>query len=153
MDVSKKFCQTFAIVSNYSVRNSEHELQASEMVKKHCGTRISLSSNLTQDLNTPRRAYTTTLNAKIQPLMEELILAVKSAMEEFKINAPLMMVKGDGSIDPSEFAVKHPIKTIASGPAASVIGACTLTGIRNFVVSDTSVVTPASSQTLRLFCA
>ena len=62
--------------------------------------------------------------------------AVKQAMAELKLEVPLMMVKSDGSIDPVERALDRPIETVASGPAASVIGACSLTGLKDFVISD-----------------
>ncbi|MAA91413.1 MAG: hypothetical protein CL914_14660 [Deltaproteobacteria bacterium] len=136
LETSVKSCRNFAVAANYSVRNSEHELQAGRLIENITRARVSLSSSLTNDLNSPRRAYTATLNAKIQPLMEELVQAVKCAMEEFELDVPLMMVKGDGSIDPAEIAMTRPIETVASGPAASVIGACSLTGLKDFVISD-----------------
>ncbi len=136
LETSVKSCRNFAVAANYSVRNSEHELQAGRLIENITRARVSLSSSLTNDLNSPRRAYTATLNAKIQPLMEELVQAVKCAMGEFELDVPLMMVKGDGSIDPAEIAMTRPIETVASGPAASVIGACSLTGLKDFVISD-----------------
>ena len=39
------------------------------------------------------------------------------------ISAPLMVVKGDGSLVRAEWAMQRPIETILSGPAASVVGA------------------------------
>ena len=136
LETSGKSLKNFAVASNYSVRNSEHEILAGELIEKMTRGRVSLSSSLTSDLNSPRRAYSATLNAKIQTLMEDLVEAVKRAMEELKLKAPLMMVKSDGSIDPVERALDRPIETVASGPAASVIGACSLTGLKDFVISD-----------------
>ena len=136
LETSGKSLKNFAVASNYSVRNSEHEILAGELIEKMTRGRVSLSSGLTSDLNSPRRAYSATLNAKIQTLMEELVDAVKRAMGELKLKVPLMMVKSDGSIDPVERALDRPIETVASGPAASVIGACSLTGLKDFVISD-----------------
>jgi len=136
LETSGKSLKNFAVASNYSVRNSEHEILAGELIQQVTQGRVSLSSSLTSDLNSPRRAYSATLNAKIQALMEELVDAVKRAMAELKLEVPLMMVKSDGSIDPVERALDRPIETVASGPAASVIGACSLTGLKDFVISD-----------------
>ena len=136
LETSGKSLKNFAVASNYSVRNSEHEILAGELIEQMTRGRVSLSSSLTSDLNSPRRAYSATLNAKIQALMEELVKAVKRAMSELKLEVPLMMVKSDGSIDPVERALDRPIETVASGPAASVIGACSLTGLKDFVISD-----------------
>ena len=52
------------------------------------------------------------------------------------INAPLMIVKGDGSLMGEEMAKTRPVETILSGPAASLIGARYLTGLKDAVVVD-----------------
>ena len=117
------------VTSNFSVRNSEHEIQAKAVIVDFSDKHVSISSELTQDLNSPRRALTATLNAKIQPLMVELIQAVTVSQKELKIDVPLMIVKGDGSITPAKSALDSPIETMFSGPAASVIGANTITGL------------------------
>ena len=115
LETSGKSLKNFAVASNYSVRNSEHEILAGELIEQMTRARVSLSSSLTSDLNSPRRAYSATLNAKIQTLMEDLVEAVKRAMSELKLEVPLMMVKSDGSIDPVERALDRPIETVASG--------------------------------------
>ena len=53
-----------------------------------------------------------------------------------RIDAPLMIVKGDGSLMRAEVALEYPVETILSGPAASVVGAGFLTGLEDFLVSD-----------------
>ncbi len=52
------------------------------------------------------------------------------------MHAPLMIVKGDGSLMKAEIAIEYPVETILSGPAASVVGAGFLTGLADFVVAD-----------------
>jgi len=42
-----------------------------------------------------------------------------------------MVVKGDGSLVREDWALKRPIETVLSGPAASALGALTLTGEKN----------------------
>ena len=79
LETSWKSLKNFAVASNYSVRNSEHEILAGELIEQMTRGRVSLSSSLTSDLNSPRRAYSATLNAKIQALMVELVEAVKKA--------------------------------------------------------------------------
>ncbi|MBQ4093138.1 MAG: hypothetical protein IJC82_07505, partial [Firmicutes bacterium] len=51
-------------------------------------------------------------------------------------NAPLMIVKGDGSLMTEKIAKERPIETILSGPAASIIGATYLNDIENGLVVD-----------------
>jgi N-methylhydantoinase A/oxoprolinase/acetone carboxylase beta subunit len=43
-------------------------------------------------------------------------------MENRGIDAPLMVVRGDGTLMNDEFAARSPVETIHSGPAASAIG-------------------------------
>jgi hypothetical protein len=45
-------------------------------------------------------------------------------------------VKGDGSLTSAASAMQRPVGTVLSGPAASVIGACALSGRREGIVAD-----------------
>ncbi|MCP4530143.1 MAG: hydantoinase/oxoprolinase family protein, partial [Delftia sp.] len=56
--------------------------------------------------------------------------------DELGIGAPLMVVKGDGSLVRAEWAMRRPIETILSGPAASVVGAWHLANRRDVWVVD-----------------
>ncbi|MEE9309635.1 MAG: hydantoinase/oxoprolinase family protein, partial [Cocleimonas sp.] len=58
------------------------------------------------------------------------------SMNQLGLDAPIMIVKGDGSIASAESVMQTPIETILSGPAASVIGARYLTGEVDFLISD-----------------
>ena len=57
-------------------------------------------------------------------------------LERYSIEAPLMIVKGDGSLASLQNAIEKPIGTVLSGPAASVIGACQLSGLQDAIVAD-----------------
>jgi N-methylhydantoinase A/oxoprolinase/acetone carboxylase beta subunit len=70
------------------------------------------------------------------PHVAALIASVEATLARFGIDAPLMMVKGDGSLASAAAALARPVGTVLSGPAASVIGACALSGRRNGVVAD-----------------
>ena len=70
------------------------------------------------------RTLTAAINASILPKAINTAEFVESAVREKKgINAPIMIMKGDGGVtDMKTFRVK-PIVTVLSGPAASVAGA------------------------------
>ncbi len=70
-----------------------------------------------------KRATTAILNAHLIPIIHQLIESVKRVFQEQNIVAPLMIVKGDGSLMSESVIQDRPIETILSGPAASVIGA------------------------------
>ena len=52
------------------------------------------------------------------------------------ILAPIVVVKGDGTLMSAAMAKERPVETILSGPAASVAGARHLTGLRDALVVD-----------------
>jgi N-methylhydantoinase A/oxoprolinase/acetone carboxylase beta subunit len=91
---------------------------------------------LSSKLDAPRRALTAALNARLTPQIRHLIEALSQVLSEESIDAPLMIVKGDGSLMRAEIALEYPVETILSGPAASVVGAGFLTGLEDFVVAD-----------------
>ncbi|MCP4757573.1 MAG: hydantoinase/oxoprolinase family protein, partial [Proteobacteria bacterium] len=88
----------FAISGYFGVLNPTHELEAKKMVRELTGLPVTCGHELTSNLNAPVRAVTTALNARLIFLMQKLILSVKSVMEHCRIEAPLMIVKGDGSL-------------------------------------------------------
>ncbi len=126
----------FAVSGYFSVRNPSHESQAAEMVRELTGLPVTTGRELSSKLNAPKRAVTAALNARLVPVLEQLIQAVRKVLLDFGIRAPLMVVKGDGSLMRDTYAEAHPIETILSGPAASVVGARYLTGSKRGLVSD-----------------
>ncbi len=126
----------YAVAGHFAVRNPGHENRARQLIGEITGCSATASCDLSDDLDGPRRALTAALNARIVSLIVDLESAVRSSLEEQGISAPLMIVKGDGSIATAEAVAKRPIETILSGPAASVIGAKFLSGLSDFAISD-----------------
>jgi N-methylhydantoinase A/oxoprolinase/acetone carboxylase beta subunit len=126
----------FAISSMFGVRNPAHEIQLRDLVTEICSKPVTCGHELATDLDAPRRALTVALNARMVPIIHELIIAVQQIMQEMNIQAPLMMVKGNGSLINTETALRQPVGTVLSGPAASVVGACTLSGLSNAIIAD-----------------
>ena len=112
----------FAVTAHFAVRNAAHESRAHALVRDHCDRPVTCSQELSDRLDAPRRALTTLLNARLIPMIAELISAVERMMERRGLVAPLMVVKGDGSLVRAELASQRPVETILSGPAASIVG-------------------------------
>ncbi|MGI9595962.1 MAG: hydantoinase/oxoprolinase N-terminal domain-containing protein, partial [Acidimicrobiales bacterium] len=125
----------FAVAGQFSVRNPTHELAARDALLA-LGKPVACGHELSAKLNGPKRALTCLLNAKLIGLIAELCQAAETILAERNITAPLMIVRGDGSLVSASFAKNRPIETILSGPAASLIGAGHLTGAPDIVVSD-----------------
>ena len=113
----------FAVSGYFGVRNPAHELTVRKLVRELTGKPVTCGHELTTRLNAPRRALTTALNARLIPLLQELVITVRETLADRGIDAPLMVVKGDGSLVDADMAMERPVETILSGPAASVVGA------------------------------
>jgi N-methylhydantoinase A/oxoprolinase/acetone carboxylase beta subunit len=69
------------------------------------------------------RTLTAAINASILPKTISTANYVENALKEEDINAPLMIMKGDGGVTDIHTFRTKPILTVLSGPAASVAGA------------------------------
>ena len=132
----KNKVSAFAVCGIFSTRNKYHEHRIKNLLREHSDLPVILSSDLADSLDAPKRALTALLNARLLIQIHHLIHAVQSFLDAHKISAPLMIVKGIGSLMHAQVALDKPVETIMSGPAASVISASYLTGTKNAFISD-----------------
>lgn len=125
-----------AISSYFSPLNPEHENRAYQAISGVCDLPIVLGHQLSNKLGSVERATTAALNASLLAVLQDFVVAVRRAMERRRIEAPLMVVRGDGTLMSDEFAARTPVETIHSGPAASAIGGRFLTGLDDALVID-----------------
>jgi len=126
----------FAISATFAVRNPAHEMQVRAWVQELCDVPVTCGHELASSLGAPRRALTAALNARMISHVKTLIDSVQRTLAQRHIDAPLMIVKGDGSLINVASALQRPVSTVLSGPAASVLGACALSGLQNAIVAD-----------------
>ncbi len=134
--VDKKGVEAFAISGYAGAINPEHELQVKRAVVDETGCLVTCGHELSDLLNFRTRAQTAVLNARIVPRLGRLIHNLQQVLDDLGVLAPVMVVKGDGSLMSSAMAIDRPVETILSGPAASVAGAHFLTGKKNAIVVD-----------------
>ena len=125
-----------AISGYLGIRNPAHEIKIRELAYEILGVRAVCGHELSSTLGFDDRTATCVMNTRLIPVIGELIEAVKSVMKERNIKAPLMIVKGDGSMMSEEEASIRPIETILSGPASSIIGAKKLANIDDAIIVD-----------------
>jgi N-methylhydantoinase A/oxoprolinase/acetone carboxylase beta subunit len=128
--------EAVAITGFFSVRNSDHEHQAARLIRERHDVSIVLGHQLSMRLDAMRRATTAWWNARLIPLVRNLIRATENVLSEMNISAPLMIVKGDGTLMSVETSMDRPIDTILSGPAASILGAKFLANTENALIVD-----------------
>lgn len=125
-----------AVSGFFSIRNPEHELRVARYILDHCSKPVVCGHQLSARLDAPKRATTAWWNARLIPLISRLIVATQEVLSEFGVQAPLMVVRGDGTLMASLEAIKRPVETVLSGPAASILGAKYLTGQESGLVVD-----------------
>ena len=132
----KDHVDAFAVSGYLCIRNPIQEIEVMELIHKLTGYPVVAAHQLSSELGMHERTVTAILNARLMPLITDLMDSVKQGMERMDIEAPLMVVRGDGSLISEAKAREKPIETILSGPAASIIGALTLTGVKDGLVVD-----------------
>ncbi len=128
--------RALAICSAFATRNPEHEHRARALAEESTDRPITISSELSSNLDAPRRALTSVLNARLIGRAYALIGSVREAMADIGLDVPLMLVKGDGTRALASTIATRPIETVLSGPAASMVGAAWLSGLDDFILSD-----------------
>ena len=109
------------VVSKFSVRNPDHELQMRDILKNDIEN-VFMGHRISGNLNFPRRIATAYLNAATCPIHKEFFSAVRMSLEKKGLDVPIHILKADGGTMNLEASIDFPGQTIFSGPAASVVG-------------------------------
>ena len=126
----------FAVSGYAGAINPEHELQVRQILQQETGAFVCCGHELSQMLNFKLRAETAVHNARIVPRVIRLLEGISVVLKERGIQAPIMVVRGDGTLMGQAIARQRPVETILSGPAASVAGVRFLTKAQEGIVVD-----------------
>ncbi len=86
--------------------------------------------------NVLQRGAGTLLNARLVPVINGFLAAVRNAMTKRGIHAPVVIVRSDGTLMSEAFTGVRPVETLLCGPAASVVGGMRLAGVRDCLIVD-----------------
>jgi len=125
-----------AVAGFFSVRNPDHELRVAQLIRDRYDLPVVRGHRLSMSLDALKRATTAWWNARLIPIISNLIKATKKVLSEKGIRAPLMVVRGDGTLMSGETALERPVDTLLSGPSASILGAKHLSGLNDALVVD-----------------
>lgn len=128
--------EAIAISGAASVRNPAQEHEVRDIIRENCDLPVLCGSEFVHELGYLERTNTVIINAGLLPIINRFLEAIDYVLSDMNIDAPVFVVKGDGSMASKEFIKKRPIDTALSGPAASMIGTINLTGIENAIVAD-----------------
>jgi N-methylhydantoinase A/oxoprolinase/acetone carboxylase beta subunit len=136
LDSVSNSAQSVAISGVFSPINSEHELEAQEIVKTVLGEiPISLSNGIGA-LGLLERENACVLNATLIGAARKVIDGFSNALIENNIDAVKFLTQNDGTLMGLDYVLKYPVLTIGSGPANSMRGAGYLTNMPNAIVVD-----------------
>ncbi|HZK25314.1 MAG TPA: hydantoinase/oxoprolinase family protein, partial [Oscillospiraceae bacterium] len=83
-----------------------------------------------------KRGASTLLNARLIPVIDDFLKAIKNSLQKRNITAPVVIVRSDGSLMSERFTTVRPVETLLCGPAASVMGGIELTGEKDCLIVD-----------------
>lgn len=129
--------QALAVCEVNAIRNGAAcEREGKRALSARYFVPIVMASELASDLNMMQRGATALLNARLLPVIDEFLKAVAHALSKRGVRAPIMILRSDGGIMPTELSAKRPVETILSGPAASVHGGRELAARENCLIVD-----------------
>ena len=136
VDACKQMVDSFAVVELWGLRNAAFEMKAKELLTGWTGLKVVCGHELTDELNSLKRAASAMLNAQLIPIIDDFLNAIKNSLAQHGIEAPLVIVRGDGSLMSEAFSRDKPVETLLCGPAASIAGGSFLSGEKNCLIVD-----------------
>ncbi|HHV94552.1 MAG TPA: hydantoinase/oxoprolinase family protein [Firmicutes bacterium] len=116
--------------------NPQHEQWVQAFIQEHYDVPVISGHEISTEMDSMKRATTVFWNARLIPILLDLMDAVEKVLISRGITAPIMLERSDGTLMGKELARRRPIETLMSGPVASVYGALHLTGCRNALIVD-----------------
>ena len=131
---------SIAVSFLHSYANPANEQRAKEVLLEELpGAAVSLSSEVLAVYREYERTITTVLNAYVTPRVSNYIDDLKNSLLSFGTSAAFSIMKSNGGIIGSDVAVKQPVYTALSGPAAGVMATLQIaetTGVENCISFD-----------------
>ncbi len=121
--------ESIAVSLTHSYANPAHERRTRELVmEKLPSAHLSLSSEVLPVFREYERTITTVLNAYVMPRVSGYIENLDRELRELGVEAPLLIMKSNGGVIGADTAIRQPVYTALSGPAAGVMSAIDVAG-------------------------
>jgi len=115
--------EAVAISLLFSFANPETELRV-EAALRCLGVPISTSHRILPEFREYERASTIVVNAYLSPKMQSYLLHLEKRVAEQHAGGRVDVMQSSGGIISARLAAREPVRTVLSGPAGGVIGAC-----------------------------
>ena len=131
---------SIAVSFLHSYANRDHESRARELIlEEFPNAQVSLSSEVLAVFREYERTITTVLNAYVMPRVSTYLGNLERALGGEQVDSTLSIMKSNGGIVSSSVAVRQPVHTALSGPAAGVMATLQIaesTGVLNCISFD-----------------
>jgi N-methylhydantoinase A len=139
-DVGASGADGCAVCLLFAFANPEHERRlGAALATALPDLKVSLSSEVQPEFREYERFSTTTLNAYLQPVMDEYLARLEAGLAARVPRARLGINQSSGGLMSPPRARAFPVRTALSGPAAGVVGAleaATGAGVASFITLD-----------------
>jgi N-methylhydantoinase A len=116
--------EAIAVCFLYSFLDPTHERQVAARIRERLpGCYVSLSSEVSPEFREYERLATTVLNAYLGPLIGRYVGRFGENVRALGVPRAPYINQSNGGIISVSTAVRHPVRTLLSGPSAGVMGA------------------------------
>ena len=128
-------CGAIAVSGAFAVDGPEHEITVVERAAM-LGLPACPGHDLSGAYGLETRTVSAAINAAILPVVERTATLVRRGLEEAGVDAPLLVLRGDGGAMGADAFRRRPAFTVGSGPAAGVAAALHRAGLSDAIVVE-----------------
>ena len=121
--VGRSGAEAVAISLLFSFANPATERRV-EKALSELGIPVSTSHRILPEFREYERGSTTVVNAYLAPRMSKYLLALEERVAAKHRDGRVDVMQSSGGIIPAQMAASEPVRTVLSGPAGGVVGAC-----------------------------
>ncbi len=130
-------CDAVGVVQLFpSANGGRFEKEAKEVFAQCTDIPVTTAYDMFDQVDVLKRGAGTLLNARLIPLIEEFLQAVKHVMLERHMEMPIAIIRSDGSQMSEALARECPVETLLSGPAASAVGGSVVAQEEDAIIVD-----------------
>jgi N-methylhydantoinase A len=133
--VAERGCEAIAVSGAYAVDDPVQEL-AIAAAARELGLPACCGHELSGAYGLETRTVSAAINAAVLPVVELTASVVESALDAAGVDAPLLVLRGDGGAMSTESFRRRPSFTVGSGPAAGVAAALHQVGVGDAIVLE-----------------
>lgn len=113
-----------AVLLLHSYTNPDHEARCAALLRQALpDVAVTASHEISREWREYERSNTAVLNAYVQPIIETYFVRLGASLRAEKIGCPLFAMQSNGGVTSFEWAQRHPLALVESGPAGGVSAA------------------------------